>query len=315
MAMNFIGPLQKDISAGHWYILHIMDYFSCYLITYSSLTADVSDVITALEDLLHWFPRPDAFYIDRGQHFKNQLVEGFFQEKSILLKFGPSRASKAFSLIERGNRILENVLRKTASSSQTWGEILAKSTQEVNVWIISHLHYSPTQILFGIESNSSVTRMSRGSQLSEANFTSWITSIENPSDHSQKVGEHLQQLITLQKDIRASDKQRKSKMAEQYNREVTLCQLKVEMLILLHQKESEKLEPHWRGPFMIAKIGDHISFSLQQLNGCWIKQTYHGDDLCQFVPREGWLTLSTEPVYPILQSLQKPKNTMSRPTN
>ena len=315
MAMDFIGPLQRSTPAGQKYILHIMDYFSRYSVTYPSQTADAPDVIKALDDLFHRFPKPDAFYIDRGQHFENQLVEGYFKEQGILLKFGPSGASKAFGLIERGNRILEDVLRRTASSSRAWVETLAKATQEVNTRTILHLHHSPTQILFGILPKSPLTRIARGDQLSEANLLAWVSSIEDPNDHSRKVKEHLQQLITLQKDVETSSEHGKAKMEERYNRGVTLRQLEVGMLVLLHQKEGNKLEPRWRGPFMISNAGDHTSFSLKQLNGRRVKRTYHGDDLRQFIPREGHLALPDEPEYPLLQNLRRTRNTASRPAN
>ena len=184
MVMNFIEPLQRSTSAGQKYILHIINYFSCYSVTYPSQTADASDIIKALNNLFHHFSKPDVFYIDRGQHFENQLMEDYFKEQEILLKFESSRASKAFRLIKYDNCILENVLWKTASSSRMWVETLIKTTQKVNTQIILHLHHSLTQILFSILSKSPLTRIVREDQLSEVNLLAWISSIEDSNEHS-----------------------------------------------------------------------------------------------------------------------------------
>ena len=80
MIMNFIRSLQRSISADQKYILHIMNYFSCYSVTYLSQTADASDVIKTLNNLFHHFSKSDVFYIDRDQHFENQLMKDYFKE-------------------------------------------------------------------------------------------------------------------------------------------------------------------------------------------------------------------------------------------
>ena len=111
MAMDFIGPMERT-QAGHEYILHIMDYFSRYSITYPSMAANALDVIRALEDAFNRFMRPTAFFLDRGQHFENSILGDYLKEQGVKLFFGPSGSSKSFGLIERGNRILEDVIRK-----------------------------------------------------------------------------------------------------------------------------------------------------------------------------------------------------------
>ena len=212
MIMNFIRPLQRSISVSQKYILHIMNYFSWYSVTYFSQIADASDIIKTLNDLFHHFSKSDIFYIDRDQHFENQLMKDYFKEQEIFLKFELSRASKVFRLIEHDNCILENVLQRTASLSRMWVETLIKTTQKVNIQIILHLHHFFTQILFSILPKSLLTRIVREDQLSEVNLLTWISSIENSNDHSWKIKKHLQQLITLQKNIKIFSEHEKFKM-------------------------------------------------------------------------------------------------------
>ena len=80
MIMNFIESLQRSISVSQKYILHIMNYFSCYSVIYFSQTADVSDIIKILNNLFYCFSKSDVFYIDRNQHFENQLIKDYFKE-------------------------------------------------------------------------------------------------------------------------------------------------------------------------------------------------------------------------------------------
>ncbi|SLM38554.1 Ribonuclease H-like domain [Lasallia pustulata] len=306
LAMDFIGPLGKTEPAGLQYILHIMDYFSRYSFTYPSTSANAPDVIRALDDLFHRFTKPDAFFLDRGQHFENQLVERYMEEHGVKLMFGPSGSSKSFGLVERGNQILEDVIRKTATSASTWDLVLSKATLEVNSRVIGHLRYSPLNILMGLSPSSLLPNLLGDSHLAEGGIAQWIQSISDPRDHCREVQLHLLDLTTRRAEIAQSNEEEKAKMEERYNRGVKHRRLLPGEFVFLHQRESTKLGPRWRGPFVIARAGEHGSFHLQQVNGRRIKRTFHGDDLRVLQPRTGHLASASEPTYPAYQNLRKP---------
>ncbi|SLM37975.1 Ribonuclease H-like domain [Lasallia pustulata] len=267
LAMDFVGPMKKTIPAGYQYILHIMDYFSRYSMTYPSAAANALDVIRALDDMFSRFTRPEAFFLDRGQHFENQVVEEYMERHGVKLLFGPSWSSKSFGLIERGNRILEDVIRKSASSSSEWDTVLPKATQEINSRVISHLRYSPLNILMGLTPATPFATLLGDSNLTEVVVPQWIDSIADPQRHSQAVQEHLLSLAARRKEVLESNEEEKAKMAERYNRGVIQRELFAGDLVLLHQKESTKLGARWRGPFVVDKPGDHASFHIRQING------------------------------------------------
>ena len=62
--MNFIRPLKKTIPAGLKYILHLIDYFSRYFMTYLSVTVNASDVIQALNNVFSQFTQLETFFLD-----------------------------------------------------------------------------------------------------------------------------------------------------------------------------------------------------------------------------------------------------------
>ena len=282
--MDFIGPMKKTTPAGFEYILHIMDYFSRYSMTYPSVTANAPDVIRALDDVFSRFTRPEAFFLDQGQHFKNQVVEDYMEARGVKLLFGPSGSSKSFGLIERGNRILEDVIRKSASSSSAWDMVLPRATHEINSRIISHLRHSPLSILMGLSPTPPLATLLGDSNLAEVIVPQWLDSIADSEAHAQAIQSHLLDLASRRKEVAESNEEEKVKIADRYNRGVTHRELFVGDLVLLHQKESAKLEARWRGPFVVDKPGEHASFHIRQVNGCQIKRTFHGDDLRVFQP-------------------------------
>ena len=305
MAMDFIGPMEKT-QAGYEYVLHIMDYFSRYSTTYPSVTANAPDVIQALEDLFNRFTQPAAFFLDRGQHFENSVVEEYMEKRGIRLFFGPSGSSKSFGLIERGNRILEDVIRKSTSSGAKWDAVLARATHEINSRVIGHLHHSPLSVLVGCPPTPPLTTLLGDSSLAEVTIPQWLESIEEPRAHCQAVQSHLLDLAARREDVSRFNEEEKDRVAERYNRGVVLEEFSVGDLVLLHQKNTGKLEARWRGPFVVDRLGEHVSFHLRQLNGRRIKRTYHGDDLRRFQPRTGRLRLPNEPIYPTSQTLRRP---------
>ena len=155
------------------YILHFMDYFSRYSFTYATPTANVTNVISALQDLINRFAKPEVIYCDRGQHFENQLLGYFTTEQGVTLTYGPRGSSKSFGLIERGNRILEDVIRKSIPNGETWDTVLQKSTKNVNDRVIAHMRHSPTSILMGIPSSIPVHLVSRDQNFVEADVAQW----------------------------------------------------------------------------------------------------------------------------------------------
>lgn len=312
LAMDFIGPIKKATPSGYEYILHIMDYFSRYSMTYPSKTANVSDVMTASQDVFCRFTRPSAFFLDRGQHFENKVLQDFMDKQGVRLIFGPSGSSKSFSLIERGNRILEDVIRKAALLSSTWDKVLPKATMEVNSRIITHLRYSPLSILLGITPAPSSATLVGDASLSEAGFAHWVDSISDSRDHCRRVQDYLLDREAWREEVSLSNEEAKAKMADRYDQGITHRELDIGDLVLLHQKESTKLGAQWRGPFMVDKPGEHASYHIKQISGWRIKRTFHGDDLRVFKPRTGHLKLLSKPTYPLSQTIQESRKKGTR---
>ena len=54
-----------------------------------------------------------AIYSDRGKHFDNQEIKDYMEIEGVTLTLGLSGSSKSFGMIEQGNGLLEDVLRKS----------------------------------------------------------------------------------------------------------------------------------------------------------------------------------------------------------
>ena len=144
LGVDFIGPLQRS-RLGNSYILHIMDYFSRFSMTFPSATANATDVIPALEQVFSLYTKPKAVYWDRGQHFLNEPVKDYLNALGVAFSYSPSGASQSTGMIKVGNRILQSVIRKGGD----WEDDLRASTKHINSRTIEHLKLAPCEILLG----------------------------------------------------------------------------------------------------------------------------------------------------------------------
>ena len=146
LGMDFVGPLQRTIR-GSLYILHIMDYFSRYLWAFPTIDPTVEAVMACLTSLFLHMPLPWMFYVDRGQHFDNERLRQFLRSYQVLVTYSPSGSSQSTGMIEKGNDLLEMVLRK---DPREWDIALPNSVTHSNNKVIPHLHHSSTAILVGL---------------------------------------------------------------------------------------------------------------------------------------------------------------------
>lgn len=305
LIMDFIDSMKKTVSAGYKYILHIMNYFSRYSMTYFSATANVSDIIQVLNNVFCQYTWLEAFFLNQDQHFENQVAKEYMEEWGIKLLFKLSETLKSFDLIECGNQILEDIIQKSASFSSRWDIMFLKVTHEINSQMIGHLQYSSLSILMRLLPSSPMNTLLRDSSLTEATVHKWVKSIQDPQSHTQAVQNHLINLAAQRIAVTEADEEEKVKIIKQYNQRVMLRKLLIEDLILLHQKESVKLEACWRGSFAVIKVKEHISFHLQQIGSWRIKWTYYDDNLQIFKLWTGHLSLLNKLTYPTSQTSRR----------
>ena len=80
--------------------------------TFPCAKANATDVIKALGIIFTSYATPKAVYSDREQHFENQAVKDFLTDHKITDSFSPSGSSQSTGIVEIGNKILEDVVRK-----------------------------------------------------------------------------------------------------------------------------------------------------------------------------------------------------------
>lgn len=303
LGIDFIGPLPRS-RLGNTYILHLICYFARFSITSPSASANATDVIPALERAFTSYAKPKAVYWDRGQHYDNQLVKDFLTSKNIAFSFSPSGSSQSTGMVEVGNKILEDVLRKGGD----WEDGLQDTTRNVNSRIISHLTVAPCEILIGVPPSPDLSDLWKASA-SSSNVEAQVATLSNPTEHARLVQQYLSYRSELHDTVRRLSLARKEQEAARYNKGVRLRVFAPGDLVMLYQKDAGKLQPRWRGPFRVDSFGSEreLSYVLRQLNGRLIRGTFHGNHLKLHVPRTGYLQHASDPHLLQQQTIRLPR--------
>ena len=306
MGMDFIGPLPTT-KAGASFILNLICYATNFLVPSATKTANVEEVIGCLSSFFLKYRKPQAFYLDQGQHFNNDELKGFLAREGIAVDYSPSGSSKSTGMIEVHNKLLEHVLRRT-SNHRDWDSHLAKDASDVNRRAISYLNLSPSDMLFG-PTQQVTPNTSTLLALPNRSIKAWAEAFCDPARHSAEIQTYLKHRADLRDLVYETKKRQKEDEAARYNRGVKQATHHVGDLAMLYQKVTKKLQPRWRGPFRISGYGGTHgrSFTLQQLNGRKVRGKFHGDHLKKFVPRSGYLATPTDPQLPQRQTIRPPK--------
>ena len=285
IGMNFIGPIRG--SDKNKYILHIINYFSQYFMTYPTLSVNAEDVKICLLNVFHWYVCSSAIYCDREQHFDNQYIKDFLDRYNVCIHFSLSDASKFTDMMEVGNCILKSVIQK---SSDKWDDKLPSSIKQLNAQVIDHLKYSSLEILHGLLSQP--LQRQTYSQITDTDTDQLIDLFTWHPYQSEAVEVHLLSLAHLWDEISERSIQKKESEKKHYDREILQSnELKSDDLAMLYQKNVEKLQSRWRDSFLIETFGgDHgISYIIRQIGGRQIKRAFHSDHLQKFTLRTGHL--------------------------
>ena len=65
-----------------------------------------------------------AIYSDEGTHFDSHDTQGFLAEKGVLWILALVTAKKAVGMIEKGNDIVERVIKKSKEYGDCWPRAL-----------------------------------------------------------------------------------------------------------------------------------------------------------------------------------------------
>ncbi|KAI5742445.1 hypothetical protein M8J77_007259 [Diaphorina citri] len=243
------------------YLFVFVDAFTKYTLLSHTKRIDAESATRALSHAIDLFGPPSLLIVDQGRSFANKNSKEFCSKSQIELHFIATGACRANGQVERQMRVLKNMLTiAEAEENKCWQQAVGEIQLAINSTPHRVTKFSPMELMFG--------RVSRPRNL-----------IVAEGDISDRDEIDLSQ-IRAQANAELENSAIYSKT--QFDKgKATVKPFAVGDSVLLKNEERNqtKLDPKYKGPFIIKKVLDHDRYEIASSEGKRVFKYPH-DRLC-----------------------------------
>ena len=254
IAMDIVGPLPRS-RAGNRYVLVICDYATRYPEAVALKSIDAENVAEELVKLFSRVGIPREILTDQGSNFTSKLLA----EMYCLLHIKALRTSpyhpQCDGLVERFNKTLKEMLRKTAKEEgKDWDKLLPYILFAYREVPQESTGFSPFELLYGREVRGPLDVLKETwetPEKSDENVLSYITMMR---EKLQSMMDHVQD------NLRVANHNQKT-WYDKNSRQRTFQQ--GDQVLVLLPTSSSKLLAQWQGPYEIIKPVGKVNYQVQ----------------------------------------------------
>jgi hypothetical protein len=268
-----IDVIHMPLSHRKGYIFHLVDTFTKWSEAYPLINASGKEVVRCLGDIFARFGDPRLLVSDRGE-VGSKEVQLFCQNRSIKLIRTSPYHPQGNGIVERAHQTLVNQLAKIADEKKlAWDKVLYDALKADRIAINRSTGFSPFELMFGRDP--------------------FID--QNDNDLQPSIAVRDAQIQTL-KDTRKLAALTLTKSREdnaiRYGRSDRRLEISPGDLVLVDNKvqssyENRKMEPRFKGPFIVDEIRDNRTAKLRDITGTLLETQEHLNRLKRFyIPGE-----------------------------
>lgn len=251
--IDHLGPFTKS-STGNLYVLGMADSFSKYTIIKAVKSTNTNSVLKFLKDLSIYFGLPLQIVTDRGTAFTSKSFANFCQEHNVRHIQNAVRTPRANGQIERVNQEINRYLRTTTEDARKWDVNLSTLQWILNSQENKTNGCSPNEVVFRFKLRDCLSNKILAVLQEEAD--------EMVADDAPTFDEIVKRVDTEKAKWKArfDASHRAPKKYEQGD------------LVLIENiapatGESRKLEPRYRGPYVVQKVLDKDRYLVGDIDG------------------------------------------------
>ncbi|KAI1003000.1 hypothetical protein K3495_g5204 [Podosphaera aphanis] len=212
-------------------------------------------------------------------------MQKFLSSQGTLWIPAPSGSKRSMGMVKKANDLLERILKKIPQR-EDWPLRVQRSAYELNRREVRSLGFSPYEIMFGYNQPHSSLELK-------------IPTLRHEDEHASAVLAHMANLEVERDKVIQKDSLRRQLQKNRHDLSVSrnISYSSGDLVMLYdHSAAKRKLCASYRGPFIISgSAGDNgKSYTLRQVNGEPIRNTYDGDQLRPFRLRESYLVTGKE---------------------
>lgn len=238
--IDHLGPFPKS-SKGNTHVFAVVDSFSRYVVVKAVKSTNTRAVINMLNDLTQYFGLPARIVSDRGTAFTSKQFANYCEENAVQHIKNAVRTPRANGQVERINQMITTFLRVKHEDARKWDLDLGDFQWIVNSQINKTIGCCPNQVVFRY-----TPRDNGGNKLLAAL-------------HETDENDEHQELPILNEIATVADEAKAKWKARFDNKHRIPTSYAENDLVLVENVasatgEPRKLEPKYRGPYIIKKV-------------------------------------------------------------
>lgn len=239
--IDHLGPFPKT-AKGFAYVIAVVDSFSRYVVVKAARTTDTRAVVNMLNELAQYFGSPARIVSDRGTAYTSKSFAEYCEKNAIQHIKNAVRTPRANGQVERVNNLIARFLRTSHDDERKWDVNLRQFQWTINSQINKSIGCCPNEVVFRYKLRSAVDNK-------------LIAALhEDETDEPNETP-------TLEEIGRVADAE-KAKWKERYDMKHRAPKRYAEHDLVLVENvapatgESRKLEPKYRGPYVVKRVLD-----------------------------------------------------------
>ena len=273
IAVDVAGPFTRT-KRGFKYLLTVIDYATRYPEAIPLKRVDAETTAQALLDLFSKFDVPAEIVSDNGKNFTAKMMEHLLKALKIHhIKTSPYHP-EANGLVERLNGVIKKTLVKAGAKDRDWDLWLPKVLMAVRTTPHSSTGFSPFQLMFGRQPNTSVDALREYLE-------------GGREDIPQNVHSYLKDLcyqLSLTQQLAGENERTAREKSKKYQDQGAKdSPLQVgDMVLAFEPRMRSSLSAKWEGPYPVTHIPGDLTYILDVGKGKTLKR--HRNCLRKFHP-------------------------------
>lgn len=228
------------------YVIVLIDAFTKFVFLHHTRKLDSFNTVKALKSAIFLFGSPCRVIADQGRCFTGKEFKDFCSEKQIKLHLIATGASRANGQVERVMGTLKNMFTTVETTGRTWQDAIGEIQLALNCTTNRVTKSSPLELLIG-----------------KAARPFGLLLPDNMEEREIVISDVRQQAI---KNIEINAKYDKERY-DKTKAKVVRFNLGDFVLRKNEERNQTKLDPKFRGPFVIAEILEGNRYVLKTLDG------------------------------------------------
>lgn len=249
--IDHLGPFTMSPKKNS-YLLVIIDAFTKFTFMKAVPNTKTNPVIHYLNEIIDTFGVPRRIICDRGSAFTSKMFSEFCSGLGIKRVLCATATPRANGQVERMNRTILAAIMSSTDEETRWDEAVHRVKWGINNSVSSATNTTPYETFFGY----------RPRGVNDAFLTSEVCDDEGVDVH--KLRKDVSQTIVNKQRAQKQlyDAKRSNPKPYDVGQHVLIQRPKIS-----NAGMSRKLEPRYKGPFIVTKVLDHDRYVVKDMPG------------------------------------------------